>query len=72
VLIDGLPSRLERYDARPRYYSRIEVIILKDALRRTLSIGSAMRTARSIVGERHGTPSDAAQFSSHRDVPPGS
>lgn len=67
----GYPQSIGGNAAGQRYYSRIEVIVLKDALSRTLSIGSAMRTARSIMGERHTTPSDTAQFSSHSDAPPG-
>lgn len=67
----GFPRSIGGNAAGQRYYSRIEVIVLKHALRKTLSIGSAMCTARSIVGERHTTPGDTANFSSHCDAPPG-
>lgn len=66
----GFPQSISGNATGQRYYSRIEVIVLKDALQRTLSIGSAMRTAHSMVGEQHPTPSDTAQFSSHTDAPP--
>jgi hypothetical protein len=67
----GYPRSIGGRATGQRYYSRIEVIVVKDALQSTLSIGSAMRTARSLGGERHNTPSDTAQFSSHSDAPPG-